>query len=144
MTFNTAATGLGRVSIDFLEQVRALGYADVSLGAKSNLTPRGGAKLSSARRGDQVWLESLTCTPPYVAWIDLPRKDGLKRCFVLSTVKGSVRTLLGRRARRWRSWAKTARVAPTRAPTPPSICHLKAFLDKHRQRGDRFVSLEVR
>ena len=91
----------GFFSVDFLEQVRVLGYNHVSLGAKSNLTLRGGAKLSSARRGSKVWLESLACTPLYVAWIDLPRKDGLKRFFVLSTMKGSVRTLLGRHAKRW-------------------------------------------
>ena len=44
----------GFFSVDFLEQVRVLGYNHVSLGAKSNLTLQGGAKLSSARRGDKV------------------------------------------------------------------------------------------
>ena len=91
----------GFYSVPFLEQTRVLGYGHVSLGAKSNLTLRGGAKLSSARRGDKVWLESLSCTPLYVSWIDLSRKDGIKRFFVLSTVKGSVRTILGRHAKRW-------------------------------------------
>jgi len=66
----------GFYSVPFLEQTRLLGYHHVSLGAKSNLTLRGGAKLASARRGDKVWLESLACTPLYVAWIDLPRKGG--------------------------------------------------------------------
>lgn len=91
----------GFFSVPFLEQTRVLGYSHVSLGAKSNLTLRGGAKLAHTRRGDKVWLESLACTPLYVAWLDLPRKDGLKRFFVLSTLKGSVRTLLGRHAKRW-------------------------------------------
>lgn len=32
----------------------------------------------------------------------------------------------------------------TRAKISPSIRHLEAFFDKHRQRSDRFVGLEVR
>jgi hypothetical protein len=95
----------GYLSDVFLEKTRAMGFEHVSVGGKSNLKLRDGRRLENCRKGETVELHHLPKFKLWVSYVDLPRKvngkDVLKRFFVLSTSKGTSRTLLRVHGKRW-------------------------------------------
>jgi Transposase DDE domain len=95
----------GYLSDAFLEKTRAMGFQQVSVGGKSNLKLRDGRSLQACKKGEVVALHHLPKLKLWVSYVDLPRKvdgkDVLKRFFVLSTSKGTSRTLLRVHGKRW-------------------------------------------
>ena len=91
----------GFYSADFIKKAAGLGYTKLSIGARDNLLLKDGRRLKDCRQGERVELASYPGKALFVAYIDLPRNDTIKRFYVLCTQKGCARTLRRRHARRW-------------------------------------------
>lgn len=91
----------GFYSADFMEKAACLGYTNLSIGARDNLVLSDGRRLRDCRQGERIELESHPGKALFVAYIDLPRNNTIKRFFVLCTQKGCAKTLRRRYARRW-------------------------------------------
>lgn len=91
----------GFYSGEMLKEIRTLGFPNISIGGRKNLLLTDGRRLEEAKRGEAVELRTAPGETLWVAWVDLPRAKGMKRFFVLDTVQGVTRTLLGRHAKRW-------------------------------------------
>jgi hypothetical protein len=91
----------GFYSADFIKKAARLGYTNLTIGARDNLILKDGRRLRDCRQGEQVELESYPGKALFVAYIDLPRNNTIKRFYVLCTQKGCAKTLRRRHARRW-------------------------------------------
>jgi hypothetical protein len=91
----------GFYSVDFIDQAAHLGYPKLSIGARDNLILSDGRRLKDCTQGEGVELDSYPGKTLFVAYVDLPRNNTLKRFFVLCTQKASAATLRRRYSKRW-------------------------------------------
>ena len=95
----------GFMSQAFLEQTRKIGFNHVSVGGKNNFVLSDGRHLENCVKGECIELRTMKGLKLWVSWVDLPRLEkGVevkKRFFVLSTAKGTARTLIRVHSKRW-------------------------------------------
>jgi Transposase DDE domain len=95
----------GFISQAFVEQTHKLGFVHVSVGGKNNLVLKDGRHLENCSKGECIELQMVVGLKLWVSWVDLPRLVNgvrvMKRFFVLSTRKGTARTLVRVYGKRW-------------------------------------------
>ncbi len=95
----------GFMSQAFLEKTHKMGFNHLSVGGKNNLVLSDGRHLENCVKGERIELQCVQGMKLWVSWVDLPRLEKsvkvMKRFFVLSTAKGTARTLVRVHGKRW-------------------------------------------